>query len=362
MNTRLVIGAFVLALLIGTIAHRDSSPLTSEPAVESGLDDHVAPAMETLQPPAIVESRRFNQVEAILKRTATGRHLLHLKETYEVNVQFEEGGGSRFRKRTNLILLDTDRDPIEAAIFFAHEMHHAQVLHEGSQADPKSEARQAYIELKLWEEVAGMMASFQVKMELEQIGIPVAEIRLPLENLFRWAHKVATQQARLSDPRLSEQQLESIGQAAGEQTLYDAFASGNIKTSNTHEPYPSKFGRRWDEAHHVQTVTPVAAGPDRFGNCAFELCATMASGAEDLVSACQMSQLSSRRTAIGGARTLNAVASQPTLFHISVRYGRSPVWSRQHQLVCHRCWLPTRISYGRYDQNDVRACTGRPGG
>ncbi len=214
--------------------------------------EQAAPAMEANPRQARVDRDQFEAIAAILRQSATGRHFLGLKEVYLLEIQYETGLGSRFRQTENLIVLDSNLDAYKAALIFAHEMHHARVYHEGTKADLNSEARQTYIDLKLKEEVEGMVASIQVKMELEMAGLPVAEIKLPLENHYRQAFQIASDQARRADPALSASLLESIGQNAGENALYEAFASGEVKTSNTFEPYPDYYGRDWDRAHPFQ--------------------------------------------------------------------------------------------------------------
>ncbi|MGW8181516.1 MAG: hypothetical protein ACWGQW_22535, partial [bacterium] len=179
----------------------------------------------------------------------TGSDLLELQKTYHVSVQFEEGRGSRFRGSSNLILLDLRHDAVKAAMYFAHEMVHAQSFNEGKSADIESESRQAYIDLKIREEVEGMMASFLVKMELEHIGVDVAETDFPMEIIFYRAYQAAIEQAGQMDSSLSAQELEATAQAAGAQALFDAFSSDRIRTSNTHEPYTDYFAARWDEAN-----------------------------------------------------------------------------------------------------------------
>ena len=51
---------------------------------------------------------------------------------------------------------------------------------------------------------------------------------------------------------MNDEELQAIGKEAGTQALYDAFASGEVKTSNTYEPYPEYYEQDWDEAHPMQ--------------------------------------------------------------------------------------------------------------
>ena len=254
MNGKFLVKALSALALIGILVLGAGFFLNSGSASGINGKDQPAPEMRTNPAPVEEEDTRFEQMEAVLNQSATGRQLLTLKETYRVGVQFETGCGSRFRQNSNLILLDANHDPIKAALFFAHEMHHAQTLHEGNKADLKSESRQTYVNLKLREEAEGMVASIQVKMELEKTGLQAANVTLPLEDHYRQAYQATVGQARLSEASLSERQLEATGRTAGQQALYEAFASGEVKTSNTYEPYPEYYGRDWDEAHPIKAL------------------------------------------------------------------------------------------------------------
>lgn len=212
-------------------------------------EDQVAPRNVSEPAPNLEDELRFEQLATVLNQSDSGRYLLGLKEAYRITVRFEAGHGSTFNQDANRILLDANHDAVKAGLYFAHEMHHARTLLEGKKADIRSESRQSYIDKKLREEAEGMVASIRVKMELEEIGVDVTGITLPLENSYRQAYQEAAKEAGLSAPSLSPQQLDSIGMAAGEQALFGAFASGEITTSNTHEPYTDYYGKAWDEVH-----------------------------------------------------------------------------------------------------------------
>jgi hypothetical protein len=202
--------------------------------------------------PAVADEARFERIAAVLEQSDTGRQLLTLKESHRVGVFFEAGYGSRFRQDLNLILMDDGYDAVKAALFFAHEMYHAQTFHEGTKADIKAETRETYVAKKLMEEAAGMAISVRIKMELEVANLSMAGVTLPLESQYRDAFQAAVERTRAGGTNLSEVELRAIGHQAGTQALYDAFASGEVKTSNTYEPYPEYYARDWEEAHPVK--------------------------------------------------------------------------------------------------------------
>jgi DNA-binding transcriptional ArsR family regulator len=233
--------------------------------------EETAPAAEKRISSIGGESAGFKQVAMVLAQSAIGRHLLRLKETYQVDIKFEEAGGSRFRKQENLIILDSSHDSVKAALFFAHEMQHVQAFYKGEQANPKSVGRQAFIEHKLHEEAKGMAVSMQMKMELEQLGFHVSNMPFPMEDYYREAYQAATERAWLTDNTLGRLELDAIGQAAGEKALFDAFISGQIQTSNTYDSYPKYYGHVWDEANLIRAYLRNGRVFSYLGNFIFDV-------------------------------------------------------------------------------------------
>ena len=101
-------------------------------------EDRPAPRTVNEPAPSFEDEARFEEVASVLGQSATGRHLLGLKETYGITVQFEASRGSTFNQDANRILLDANHDVVKAGLYFAHEMHHARTLYEGKKADIKS--------------------------------------------------------------------------------------------------------------------------------------------------------------------------------------------------------------------------------
>ena len=219
-----------------------------------GLEDRGASVeAASIEPaPAVADEARFERIATVLKQSDTARQLLNLKESYQVGVLFEAGYGSRFRQDLNLILMDDSHEPVKAALFFAHEMYHAQTFHEGTKADLKSESRDSYVAKKLMEEAVGMAISVQIKMELEAADLSMAGLTLPLESQYREAFQAAVERAQAEGTNPNEAALRAIGHEAGTLAIYNAFASGKVKTSNTYEPYPEYYARDWEEAHPVK--------------------------------------------------------------------------------------------------------------
>jgi hypothetical protein len=214
--------------------------------------DQATPRLVAEPAPTREDEARFEQLAALLNQSATGRELLELKEAYRINVRFETGRGSSFNQAANRILLESGLDPLSAALIFAHEMNHARAFHEGEKAHRKTDSRQAYISKMLWEEAEGMAVSIQVKMELEENGVAVADLTLPFEGEYLRTYRVAAARARLAEPSTGAQQLDAIGMAAGVEALFAAHLRGETRTANTHETCLEYYGRHWDEAHPIK--------------------------------------------------------------------------------------------------------------
>lgn len=199
--------------------------------------------------PTSDDDARFAQIAAILRLSATGHQYLELRERYHVVVRFESGQGSSFSQAANRIRLDSKHDPLNAALIFVHEMHHARTLHEGRKANRQAESRQEYVSHMLWEESEGMAAGIQAKLELEANGVDMGGLTLPLEQEYREAYQGAVDQARLAEPAPGARELSSIGMTAGVQALFNAHLRRETRSANTHEFIIDYYGRAWDEAN-----------------------------------------------------------------------------------------------------------------
>jgi hypothetical protein len=198
------------------------------------------------QPVSEFDRQRYDEISAVLNQIATGRMTLSLIDKYEVGIYFEAGGGSYFNPNTNEIVLEANHEPVRAALALVHEVTHARYLHEGSTADILSDSRQAYIEKKVGEEVAGVVRSIEAKMELEAAGVDVSELWYTLEYPYRTARETAIENARDNKPDSSDASLEAIGREAGRQAVFEGFMNGKTWTSVTKESYPDYYGGDWD--------------------------------------------------------------------------------------------------------------------
>jgi hypothetical protein len=145
-------------------------------------EDAATPAsISAIYEPVSEEDReRFEEIKALLKSIPTGREALHLMEKYRVIVDFQRGGGTWYNWSSNMMVIDSNKDFIEASFSLVHEMTHASRHHQGMWAHLDAVSRQEYIEQLVEEEAEGDIRAVEAKLELEAIGVPVSAVAAAL--------------------------------------------------------------------------------------------------------------------------------------------------------------------------------------
>ncbi|MGD2048327.1 MAG: hypothetical protein PVH03_02470 [Chloroflexota bacterium] len=210
------------------------------------VGEAVQPLPPSLDKESDLKPEAFERVGEVLKIIATGRETLYLIEKYDIDIHFEPDGGSRFNPNTNQIVVDSKHDLYPAALILIHEVTHARIIHEGSAADVKADSREAFVQGKVAEEMEAVVSSIEAKMEFEQNGVNTSESTYTLEIPYRQAYWTATRTAKITDPGLGEEDLQSIGRAAGRAAVLQALLNGKAVTSNTQQTYPFYWGAEWD--------------------------------------------------------------------------------------------------------------------
>ena len=134
--------------------------------------------------------------------------------------------------------LDTTESAESSALTFVHEMNHARYAGEGRSADIQRLSRARYVDGMLNEEVEGCVLAIEAKWEIVAAGTPVTDSP-PLEQVYKRAY----------DRAIAAQRTQAQAKEAGRTALKNAFTSGTVTTSNTHESYPVYYGNAWDRAH-----------------------------------------------------------------------------------------------------------------
>jgi hypothetical protein len=190
----------------------------------------------------------LNQIQAILSQIPTGQQALAMGEQHQVQVSFASGKGTFYLASRNTIVIDSQHQPMRAALSFVHEVNHARFWHEGLRADISSLSVEEYARLRVLEEAEGVARSIEAKMELQAAGVDVGNLYYPLEPAYREASREARTAAIARERGLPETELVQIGRAAGLAAVIQSFMDGRVLTSHTLEPYTDFYGHCWEKA------------------------------------------------------------------------------------------------------------------
>ena len=152
----------------------DPQYATADENSESDSTDSVAPAnaAATYEPVSEEHKERFEEVRSLLASIPTGREALSQMKQYQVVVEFRPGSGTWYNWYPNMMVIDSNKSPVEATFSFVHEMTHAARTHQGMHQTTLP--RQDYIEQRLEEEAEGDVRAIEAKDELRAIGIPAS--------------------------------------------------------------------------------------------------------------------------------------------------------------------------------------------
>jgi len=190
---------------------------------------------------------RLNLIKnKVLSTIPTGREALQLMEEYDVRVEFGQRPGSFYIDDINLIVINTNKSPVGAALTFIHEMLHATRYHKGMRVDAASLSREDYVANRLEEEAEGETRVIAATMELEAIGIPYFTNDSFMEIPYRRSFEEAVASVKAENGDVAEEELQAIGREAGKQGIIEALTTGYVTTSTTKEGYPSYYGQLWE--------------------------------------------------------------------------------------------------------------------
>lgn len=193
-----------------------------------------------------LDRERFADIRKVLSMVETGRTALHLIDKFDIGIGFDRGEGTRFYPYRNEIIIDSKYGQFSAAIYLIHEITHARYFHEGLAADVKQTPRQAYVQMKLAEEISAMVASIEATTELWEAGVDISNLHPSLYFPYKQAYASAVRAARFDDPGLDELALQNIGRVAGHRAVTEAVTTGQVVTSITQQSYEGYWGSVWD--------------------------------------------------------------------------------------------------------------------
>ena len=185
-----------------------------------------------------------------LSASETGIKALDMMTKYNVTMMFRGGEGSYFDPAANAMVIDSNETVEEAALTFVHEMNHARYHHEGLEGDIATLSREDYVKSRVEEEAEGAVLSIEAKMELEMTPLKEITATFPQEAEYRQAYQQAIDAAKAADPSLSDEDLKTLGRAAGKARVIHGFMIGEVVTSTSDETYPDFYGTEWDDYHN----------------------------------------------------------------------------------------------------------------
>jgi hypothetical protein len=192
------------------------------------------------------DQERFEEISQVLSMIAKGQSALQLIDTYEVGVGFEYGEGSGFYPHRNRIVIDSRFGKFSAALKLIHEATHARYFHEGLAADVALHDRDAYVEMKMEEELAAMVATIEATSELWEAGVDISNLRPFYYYPYKQAYGSAYRAAKHDHPELDAEVLHDIGRAAGNSVVLDVLYGGQVVSSLTQQTYLEYWGTVWD--------------------------------------------------------------------------------------------------------------------
>jgi hypothetical protein len=199
----------------------------------------------------------FEAMAAVLSQINSGRAALAQMKQYDVEVEFETGGGTYYQVSANRIVIDGSQGAQQAALNFVHEMTHAHYRNEGQRADIGGADRELYLQGRIEEEAEGVVRSIQAKKELAEAGNDVSHLSYPLEKAYREAAQTAQNMARVKERGITPAELDSIGQTAGTARVIRGFVNGEVLHSKRLSPYLETYGGCWDTAHTLARLVTI---------------------------------------------------------------------------------------------------------
>ncbi|HSD10664.1 MAG TPA: DUF6782 family putative metallopeptidase [Candidatus Binatia bacterium] len=162
----------------------------------------------------------------------------------------ENGGASFYDSAPGKIVLDGAQSPEEMALTLVHEASHAK-YERGKAANIDGDARADYVRKMLDEEVTAIVASIEMKQDLEGAGNAITT-RYPFEAEYHAAYGKALEELKKSKPAVPQAELDSAAKAAGRAAVRDGLGTGKVLTVNNGEKYPDYYGDAWDKRHETR--------------------------------------------------------------------------------------------------------------
>lgn len=122
-----------------------------------------------VQPDLSIEQK----MNAALQNSALGQEALAIKSKYSITLQWVNTGAAGYEENGNKCFINRNLDPVEAASYFTHEMHHAEEYKSGKSPDAlqyKDDQEDAYVTKMVKEEIDGTMLQFEAMLQMGTAG------------------------------------------------------------------------------------------------------------------------------------------------------------------------------------------------
>jgi hypothetical protein len=187
------------------------------------------------------ESKKMEEVRAILDKSPVGKAALAILDKYKVPVDLKyPGPGSVYQPPApGKIKILATKTVEQAAFTLVHEANHAEASNLNKTADINKLGRAEYVKGMLDEETTSTVNAILSKTGMsadDQKGVKSSPL---LQERYEKAKKAAL------DAKKSAEEAEK----AGWQSIRDAFTDGTLVTSNTKEAYDVYYGKAWDKVH-----------------------------------------------------------------------------------------------------------------
>mgnify|MGYP001565707315 CR=1 FL=1 len=149
----------------------------------------------------------FEPIAQILRQFPIGQQALAAKDLYGIPIRFSAGAAMPaqanvdFVNGTVAVVIRSGQDPVTAALYFIHEMHHVSMFRQGVTLDPKkAPSMEWYVEAMTREESDGTALSIRGRMEYEAVlkrktSVPA----FPGEHAYRDAFQLGIESGRSAE-------------------------------------------------------------------------------------------------------------------------------------------------------------------
>lgn len=194
----------------------------------------------------------------LLKATDYGVWALGILSQYAPTLRLTATGApASYNPQTSLVLVNTSLQPAVVASYLTHEMYHVQRDKTGASGNPKTMAKQQYVDTMVSEEIKGTVYGYHVFFELDQNGkVPPSCPRPDHYYDFKSAYLHARESKIKDDPSANYTQIRDYALGIGEKVMRFWIVQQRDPGANALESYPEYYARDWERMNRPVTPRP----------------------------------------------------------------------------------------------------------